>query len=145
MRENSILHMAEHTITAVGQTVSGAMIACTQPAFGRRTGYPLVLLTPEEEGIEVVAYYAETAGEYLEQSLALLKRDFREGPHEDLGRAARVVLASIDGSPFGLLVDGEPAEGQAEVAFELAACGVDLLATELEPDIAPDGRLAEHD
>jgi len=131
MRETAILQMAEHTIEAIEKTLGGAMIACKEPALGRSEGYPLILLNPRENGIEVVAYYAETAKEYLDQSFALLKRDFREGPHQELGLADRLVLASTDGEPFGVLVDGEMVEGEgAEMVFELAACEVDLLATQ---------------
>lgn len=138
MRETAILEMAENLIEAIEETLGGAMIACLDPPLGRREGYPLVLLSPVAGGIEVLAYHAESAAEYLEQSFALLKRDFREGPHDDLGLATRVVLASTDGTPFGLLVDGEPALAEApEMEFELGACEVDLLAT------APDWRTAE--
>src|SRR5690606_4208019 len=38
-------------------------------------------------------------------------------------------LASTEGNPFGLLVDGERLEAAAEVEFALAPCDVDLLAT----------------
>ena len=41
-------------------------------------------------------------------------------------------LASTQGHPFGLLVDGELVEADAEVEFTLAACEVDLLATETD-------------
>jgi hypothetical protein len=133
MRETSIIEMAEHTIQAVEETLGGAAIACADPPFGRREGYPLILLNPHEEGIEVQAYHAETAGEYLEQSVALLKRDFREGPHDDLGRTDRIVLESTDGKPFGLLVDGETAETEGRRAeFVLARCEVDMLATQFD-------------
>ncbi len=131
MRDSSILQMAEHTIEAIGETLGGTPIACIEPALGRREGYPLVLLNPLDDGIEVTAYHAETAMDFLEQGVALLKRDFREGPHEDLGLVRRVVLASSDGKPFGLLVDGEPAQCDGpQMAFEIAPCEVDLLATE---------------
>ena len=38
------------------------------------------------------------------------------------------------GQPVGLLVDGELVEAEAEVEFVLAACDVDLLATEPDGD-----------
>ena len=82
------------------------------------------------DGIDVSAYYAETAGDYLDQAWALVRRNFREGPHDSLGRARRLRLASTEGAPFGLLIDGEPADADASAEFSLAACGVDLLATE---------------
>ena len=45
---------------------------------------------------------------------------------------SKLRLASTQGNPFGLLVDGEQAEGAPEVEFTLATCEVDLLATEAD-------------
>jgi hypothetical protein len=90
----------------------------------------LLCLEPGDEAIEVVAYYAETAGQYLEQAWALVRRSFREGPSEVLGRARSVRLASTQGNRFGLLIDGEQAEAGPEADFTLAAAEVDLVATE---------------
>jgi diacylglycerol kinase family enzyme len=134
MREAAVVELAESTVAAINQTLTGEMIACVDPHFGRREGYPLLCLEPGDEAIEVVAYYAEAAGEYLEQAWALVRRNFRQGPHEQLGRARTVTLASTRGNPFGLLIDGEPAEAEPQVEFSLAAAEVDLLAT------AADGR-----
>ncbi len=131
MREGAILDIATNAVEALDDSLGGAMICCTEPPLGRREGYPLILLRPAEDAIVVLAYHAETPGDYLAQSVALLKRDFREGPHEELGRTRRVVLASTDGEPFGLLVDGEPAQAPgAGATFELAAVEVDLWASE---------------
>ena len=132
MREAAIVELAAGTIEAIEQTLTGDMIACAAPPLGRREGYPLVMLTPHDRGIEVEAYHAESAGEYLEQAWALLRRNFREGPHDVLGVLPAIRLASTEGKPFGLLVDGEQAEAAPEVEFRLAACEVDLLATETE-------------
>jgi len=134
MREADVGALAAGTVEAIEQTLAGETIACIEPPLGRREGYPLVMLTPTDGGIEIEAYYAETAAEYLEQAWALLKRNFREGPHDVLGRAGTVRLASTEGNPFGLLVDGEQAEAAPEVEFVLAACEVDLLATEPDAD-----------
>jgi hypothetical protein len=130
MREANVAELAVGTIEAIEQTLTGEMIACVAPPLGRREGYPLLCLTPRKSGIEVEAYYAETAGDYLEHAWALLRRNFREGPHDVLGQARTVRLASTEGNPFGLLIDGEPAEAAPEAEFTLAACEVDLLATE---------------
>jgi hypothetical protein len=130
MREADVVELAAGTIEAIEETLTGEMIACAAPVLGRREGYPLVSLAPATDGIEVKAYHAETPAEYLEQAWALLKRNFREGPHDVLGLARTVRLASTEGNPFGLLVDGEHAEAAPEVEFVLAACEVDLLATE---------------
>lgn len=130
MREVNVAELAAGTVEAIEQTLTGEMIACAAPPLGRREGYPLLCLTPRESGIEVEAYYAETAGDYLEHAWALLRRNFREGPHDVLGQARRIRLASTEGHPFGLLIDGEPAEAAPQAEFALATCEVDLLATE---------------
>lgn len=130
MRENSILEMAEGTIEAIEQTLGGASVTCASPPLGRREGYPLLALNPRSDGIELAAFHAESPGEYLDQTWALMRRDFREGPHDILGAAEKVVIESTDGKPFGLLIDGEPAECEPNTEFALADCKVDLLATQ---------------
>jgi hypothetical protein len=128
MRDKAVLDVVGTTVSALQQTLGNELIACTQPPLGRPTGYPLINLTPNDAGIEVDAYLAESAGEYLGQAMALLKRDFRQGPHERLGTPQQVRLASTNGEPFGLLIDGEQVECGAEELFELVTCEVDLLA-----------------
>lgn len=134
MREANVVELAAGTIEAIEETLTGELIACTSPRLGRPEGYPLLSLTPRDDTIAIEAYHAETPGEYLEQAWALLKRNFREGPHDVLGHARAVRLASTEGNPFGLLVDGEQTHAAPEVEFALAACEVDLLATERDAD-----------
>jgi len=130
MREAAVVELAESTVAAIDETLTGEMIACLAPRLGRREGYPLLCLEPGDDTIEIVAYYADGAGQYLEQAWALVRRNFREGPHEVLGRVRAVRLASTEGNPFGLLIDGEQADAAPEVEFVLAAAEVDLVATE---------------
>lgn len=129
LREGAVADLATTAVKALEQSLGGATIVCREPALGRAEGYPLVVLTPQQDGIVVEGYHAESAADYLAQGWALLKRDFRQGPHSDLGTVARLALASTDGRPFGLLIDGEPRETAAQVELVLANCGVDLLAT----------------
>lgn len=129
MRASAVLNIAEGTLAALAETLEGASIACRQPMLGRPEGYPLLLLVPHDDGIGVLAFHAEAPGEYLAQAWALLWRNFREGPHDDLGKVPAITLASTDGTPFGLLLDGEPAEVGAICIFELAASEVDLLTS----------------
>src|SRR6185503_14180469 len=103
------VELAESTVAAIDATLTGEMIRCAEPALGRREGYPLVCLEPGDEAIEVVAYYAESEAEYLEQTWALVRRNFREGPNEVLGHTRKLRLASTRGNRFGLLIDGEQA------------------------------------
>ena len=132
MREAAVVELAGSTIAAIDETLTGEMIRCAEPRLGRPEGYPLLCLEPGDEAIEVVAYHAESAGQYLEQAWALVRRNFRQGPNEVLGRTRKVRLASTEGNAFGLLIDGEQAEAAPEVEFALAAAEVDLVAT--EPD-----------
>ena len=132
MREAAVVELAESTIAAIDETLTGEMIACREPPLGRPEGYPLLCLEPDDDAIEVVAYYAEGAGQYLEQAWALVRRNFREGPHELLGRTRAVRLASTQGNRFGLLIDGEQAEAEPEAEFVLAAAEVDLVATDAD-------------
>lgn len=132
LRNTDIAGVAAGTAQAIGKSVAAPMIACCDPPLGRTEGYPLIMLTPGQGGFAVDAYYAETLQDYLAQGLALLKRDFREGPHDTIGTVAGLTIANVSGEPVGLLVDGEPADAGATIRFVLAPCEVDLLATETD-------------
>jgi hypothetical protein len=129
MRDSDVLGVAETAANAIGETLTDSGIACRDPALGREEGYPLVMLTPDDAGIRISGYYAETIGDYLKEGMALLARRFRDGPHDDLGTTAQVTLESTDGGSFGILMDGEKAESPAGEVFRLVPCEVDLLAT----------------
>jgi hypothetical protein len=129
MREYDVLDLAQSTVAAIAETLGGAGVVCRQPAFGQREGYPLILLNAQDDGILALAYHARTPGDYLAQGWALMRRNFREGPHDVLGKASEVTLASSDGAPFGLLLDGEPADAGSQCTFRLVRSEVDLLAT----------------
>lgn len=129
MRDGDVVQMASGALKALEESLGGAMILCADPPLGRRMGYPLIMCTPDDGGMLVEAYYSETAADYLAQGWALLRRNFRDGPHDDLAFLHRLRLASTDGQPFGLLLDGEPVESAAEVELVLASTPVDLIAT----------------
>ncbi len=129
MRDIALVAMANSAAFAINETLSGAPIRCQQPQLGRQDGYPLIMLTPEDGGMLVEGFYSDTPGAFLEQTWALLRRNFRDGPREELGRLDHVQLAGIDHRPFGLLIDGEPAEAAQDMEFALVSCEVDLLAT----------------
>lgn len=129
MRDVAVLDLAAGAVAAVSDSLAGDMIACADPALGRAEGYPLLMLTPTDEGLQVDAYRAETVGDYLQQGWALMRRNFRDGPHEKLGTVDQVSFTSLSGKPFGMLIDGEPAEPAPRATFTLARCEVDLIAT----------------
>ena len=75
----------------------------------------------------VDGYVAETAIDYAKHGLALLRRDFREGPHDVLGEHRAVVCRSTE--PIELMIDGERMTGERLERFEIRKCEVEFLAT----------------
>jgi len=130
MRDADPRALADSAAHAIGDTLKTAGIICSGPRLGRPEGYPLVMLTPRGDGIRVAGFHAETAGDYLREGWALLRRRFREGPHDDLGAVRQVTLASTGGGPFDILIDGEKARCSDAETFTLVPCEVDLLATQ---------------
>jgi hypothetical protein len=132
LRNTDIAGVAAGTAQALGKSVAAPMIACSDPPLGRAEGYPLIMLTPGRSGFAVDAYHAETLEDYLAQGLALLRRNFREGPHETIGNVGELTITNVSGEPVGLLVDGEAADAGSAIRFVLAPCEVDLLATQAD-------------
>ncbi|MDZ4308506.1 diacylglycerol kinase family protein [Allopontixanthobacter sp.] len=129
LREADLPGVVAGTADAIAETYDGPNVHVIEPAGGREEGYPLIEVLPTEVGLQVKGFYAETVGDVLSQGAALLRRNFREGPHDDLGLFAQITLRQTDGSPIELLFDGEPVTGGAREVFGLAPCRVDLLAT----------------
>lgn len=129
MRELDLSAVASGAAEALAEMTGAAMVRCVRPDLGARDGYPLIEMTPGEHGVQLDAFHAETAGEFAAQGLAILRRNFHDGPHDRLGVVERVSIETVDGSPLELLLDGEAATGGPRVEFAVASCEVDLLAT----------------
>lgn len=127
MRDHNLGEVVSKSIDAAERSTAGPWVQVTQPAMGRGEGYPGVRLVPGDGGLQVEGYGAEGIAEYLQQGLAILKREFRDGPHDDLGPVASVTLASIGGEPLPLMTDGERSTGTPSELFSLARLRVDLL------------------
>jgi hypothetical protein len=129
MRNLAIADMAKETIEAIRTTTNAPNVTLLDNRLMREGGYPLIELTPGEHGLQIDGYFADAALDYAGQAWALLRRRFREGPHDRLGLGDSIVIESVDGSPLGCLIDGEPAECASGSRFMVEPCGVDLLAT----------------
>lgn len=129
MRNRALTDIARETVEALRHTTTAPGIVVEGRPPTREGGYPLVELTPGEHGVQIDGYYADAALDYAGQAWALLRRRFREGPHDRLGLAESLTLLSLDGSPLACLIDGEPAECPSGSCFRVEPCGVDLLAT----------------
>ncbi len=129
MRDFDVAGIAQETSEALARTTGSALVASIDPVAGHPEGYPLIEITPSHRGMQVDGFRADGAGEVIQQSWALLRRNFREGPHERLGLLDEVTLESLEGDPLEVLIDGEPATLPPRATFTVAPCEVDLLAT----------------
>jgi hypothetical protein len=129
LREGDIGTVAGTTIEAAKQSAAGPMVRVADPSLGRDEGYSGVRLSPVGAEMTVDGYGARNVADTIKQGIALLRRDFREGPHDELGRHGQVACRSIDGSPIELMIDGERLTGRAEEIFSLAPLRVNLLAS----------------
>lgn len=129
MRNLAVVEVAAGAIEAIKHSAGGPYVCAPENSLAREDGYALVELTPGEHGVQADGYYADAPLDYAGQAWAVLRRRFREGPHDRLGVSEAIELASIDGSPLACLIDGEPAECPSPFRFTAAPCGVDLLAT----------------
>lgn len=129
MRNASVLEFVASAREAINQSANGPRVMCAEVDCGREEGYAAITVVPYEDGLEANGFYAESLADYAGQGIALLNRNFRDGPHDPLGRHDRLRLVCPSGEPMGLLVDGEPFDGAAEEIFELAPCEVDLVTT----------------
>jgi hypothetical protein len=127
LRDSNIGEVIARGWDAAANSAVGPMIAVTQPARGRAEGYAGVRLCPRPQGMTIDGYAAEGLGDYVQQGIAILKRDFRDGPHDELGAARAVTCRSLAGEPIPLMVDGERSEGASELAFSLDTFDCDLL------------------
>jgi hypothetical protein len=129
MRNVNVLEFVATAREAISQSANGPKVMCAQVDCGREEGYAAITVVPREDGLEANGYYAESLADYAGQGIALLNRNFRDGPHDPLGRHATLRLVCNTGEQMGLLIDGEPFDGAAEEVFELGPCGVDLVTT----------------
>ena len=129
MRNGAVGEVAGATVEAIRQSTAGPMVAIVEPALGRPEGYSGVRLEVAGRAMTVEGYGADTVGDYLKQGVALLRRNFREGPHDDLGQHAVVRCRTVEGTTVPLMIDGERREGHGDERFSLAPFALDLLVS----------------
>ena len=131
MREGDLGGVASTMGQAIGQSAGGALVRIGDPPLGKPEGYPAVRVHPQGGRLTVDGYAAETLADYALQGLALLRRDFREGPHDELGSHEAIVCRSD--APIELMIDGERMTGGTEECFEPRECPVEFLAASGHP------------
>jgi Diacylglycerol kinase catalytic domain len=92
-----------------------------------REPYAAIFVEPNDESsLSAIGFRANNIGDMLEHGIAWLRRDFREGPRDDLGKMARVVVIGDDPNT-GLLVDGEYEDGNLPLKCEAGLSSVNFL------------------
>lgn len=133
VRDLDLATIAEAFSTAWRETTDGATIHLADTAAGKPRGYRAILLAPHGERVLAEGYDFEDAADFAAQGFAMLvKRNFREGPHDDLGEFGSVTCRSD--APIALMIDGERRQGACEERFESAQFALDFIATRQSGD-----------
>ncbi|MDK4805950.1 MAG: diacylglycerol kinase family protein [Novosphingobium aromaticivorans] len=119
---------------ALHHTTQGAPVVVSDPPLGKREGYRAVRIDAQAGVLDLDGYDADDWADIVAHGVSILiRRDFRQGPHEELGQAPAVTCTSAE--PIALMIDGERREGCCEETFTCIDIPLDFLAT--RSDIAP--------
>jgi hypothetical protein len=93
-------------------------------------GYPAIFVEPLDNGnLAVRGIKADGVGDMLSHGIAWLRRDFRDGPHDDLGERPAVKIIDDVDKTLGLLIDGEQEEGQSPFTCTASKSSVRFIRT----------------
>lgn len=128
LRDFDIAAIAETFGNALRETREGPGVRLADPVGGKPEGYRAIRLAPESATMEADGYDFEDFADLAAQGFAILvKRDFRQGPHDELGHFKEVALASE--SAIALMIDGERREGGQNERLVCNEFAVDFIAT----------------
>lgn len=128
MRDMDLGTIATALGEAVRNTASGARVKVSEPALGKADGYRAVRVDAMNGTLEIDGYDAEDWSQLAAHaSNMIVKRDFRDGPHDELGTAARVTCTSDE--PMALMLDGERFDGATEEHFACVTLPVQFLGS----------------
>ena len=92
-----------------------------------RDAYSGIFVEPREAGnLSVIGFRANNIGDMLGHGVAWLRRDFRNGPSDDLGTTDTVTIVGDD-AETGLLIDGEYEDGRLPVSCKAGMSSVKFL------------------
>ncbi len=128
LRDFDIGTITEAFGNALRETREGSGVRLAEPLGGKPEGYRAIALAPEGDAMTVNGYDFEDLADLAAQGFAMLvKRDFRQGPHDELGRYAQVRLTSD--SAISLMIDGERREGGLDESLTCDVFALDFVAT----------------
>lgn len=124
IRHGDVASLAQAVPEAWSETLSdtGVWVAGHQ-----RQPYAAIFVEPNDgRTLSVVAFRANNIGDMLGHGVAWLRRDFREGPKDDLGMMADVEVVGDD-AETGLLIDGEYEDGRLPLTCSAGISSVQFL------------------
>ena len=128
MRDMNIGTIASALGEAVRTTAAGARVRVAEPAVGKAEGYRAVRIDAQGGTLEIDGYDAEDWSQLAAHAQNMIvKRDFRDGPHDELGTAAEVTCISEE--PMALMLDGERFDGATEERFSCVTLPVHFLGS----------------
>lgn len=127
IRDGDLGGIATSLGEAIRRSASDPGVTIVEPAMGREEGYPALRLYPGAAGMAVDAYGPQDIAGIAQQAGAILRRDFRAGPHDKLGEHDRVRCRSDE--PIELMIDGERRTGSRDETFEIMDCDVNFLSS----------------
>ncbi|MBA4353233.1 MAG: diacylglycerol kinase [Novosphingobium sp.] len=128
VRDFDLGAIAETFSNALRETREGSGVVLANPPAGKPDGYRALRVAPEDSGLLVEGYDFADLADFAAQGFAMLvKRDFRQGPHDELGHFATIDCRSD--SPIALMIDGERRQGKTGERLERIEFPVDFIAT----------------
>ena len=129
LREGEVGEMLSKSVEITKESYAGPMVWVAEPRIGRKEGYPGLHLSIQAGEMTVRGYHMDNLAEWLQQGLAILKRDFRDGAYDELGALERLRCRSTDRTGIDLMVDGEREAAAGEVMirrdwFDLTLMGL---------------------
>lgn len=124
IRQGDVAGLAEAVPEAWSETLSddGVWIEGRE-----RQPYAAIFVEPHDgQTLSVVAFRANNIGDMLGHGVAWLRRDFREGPKDEMGTMAKVEVVGDD-PETGLLIDGEYEDGRLPLICTAGMSSVQFL------------------
>lgn len=132
VRDMDLSSIASALGEAVRSTAGGAAVSVSEPPLGKPEGYRAVRMDADDGTLTLDGYDAQDWADLAAHGVSMLvKRDFRQGPHEELGQADAVVCTSRE--PIALMIDGERRDGATQEEFRCITLPVEFLASAVAP------------
>ncbi len=128
LRDFDIGTIAETFGNALRETREGPGVRLVEPTGGKTEGYRAICVAPAGNEMTVNGYDFDDLADLAAQGFAMLvKRDFRQGPHDELGHYRQVHLSSDNA--ISLMIDGERHVGGLNESLSCDEFAVDFIAT----------------